>query len=98
MISNHYCTNKGNSINESNNNVSFTDYTESVQFTSKTTKQANTEIDTELCQLSSRKLWQILKLSQVKGCELEQVFLQQVQTELIIRDDFDNGEAWNDPH
>jgi len=48
--------------------------------------------------LSSRKLRHILKLSQLKGCGLEQKFLQQVQQELIIRDDFNNGEAWNDPH
>jgi hypothetical protein len=110
MISNNYFNNKENEINKNNNNVSFADFSESAQYTiskkpallftsqTKLKIEEQIEIDTELCQLSSRKLWQILKLNQVKGCELEQEFLQQVQQELVIRDDFDNGEAWNDPH
>ena len=56
------------------------------------------EIDTEIKQLSSRKLWQILKLNQLKGCELDASFIFQVKQELILRNDYDNGRAWCEPH
>ncbi len=54
------------------------------------------EIDTTLDKLSSRKLWQILHLSQVAQCELDDTFIQEVQKELMLRNDFD--EAWQLPH
>ena len=56
------------------------------------------EVDTDIHQLSSRKLWQILKLSQIKGCELDTHFVEQVKDELLRRNDFDNGLAWREPH
>lgn len=56
------------------------------------------EIDTEVQRLSSRKLWQILKLNQVKGCELDAGFILEVKQELLARNDFNEGIAWKDPH
>jgi len=55
-------------------------------------------VDTEVPMLSSRKLWQILKLNQIKGCELDKDFVQHIKNELIARNDFDNGKFWNEPH
>jgi len=57
-----------------------------------------TEVDTDIQKLSSRKLWQILKLNQIKGCELDVTFVEQVKDELLHRNDFDNGQAWCEPH
>lgn len=56
------------------------------------------EIDTDITKLSSRKLWQILRLCQVKQCQLDESFIQEVESELILRNDFDNGKAWAEPH
>lgn len=56
------------------------------------------EIDTDVQRLSSRKLWQILKLNEVKGCELDAGFILEVKQELLARNDFNEGIAWKDPH
>ncbi len=56
------------------------------------------KVDTDIHTLSSRKLWQILKLNQIRGCELDAQFVTQVKQELRQRNDFDNGQAWCEPH
>ena len=56
------------------------------------------DIDTEIEQLSSRKLWDVLRLAEIKGCELDAQFINQIKIELITRDDFNEGEPWAAPH
>ncbi len=56
------------------------------------------EIDTELNKLSSRKLWQILKLHNLKVCKMDNNFIKEVKKELLARNDFDEGIPWREPH
>lgn len=82
-----------NTINQNKNY--FVSYTKT--FTDFTTT-AESGIDTEVNNLSSRKLWQILQLNQIKGCELDQQFIDDVKNELVARNDFNEGKAWQEPH
>jgi hypothetical protein len=64
-------------------------------------KQLN--IDTEVGKLSSRKLWQLLKLNAIKACSLDTNFIEEIKNELIARCDYDEelwkeGHVWSDPH
>gem|GEM_PF-4363274 len=59
---------------------------------------AGLDIDTDIGQLSSRKLWQILEICQIKQCELDKQFIARVKEELNLRNDYDNGKAWLKPH
>jgi hypothetical protein len=95
-----------NNINTSRNNFTniFSDINHNSYVSKKTALEAKsaysrlTEVDTDIQKLSSRKLWQILKLNQIKGCELDVTFVEQVKDELLHRNDFDNGQAWCEPH
>ena len=61
-------------------------------------KYSDLDIDTEVSQLSSRKLWQVLQFNTELHGQLEQVFIKQVKNELMARNDFDEGQAWHKPH
>lgn len=61
-------------------------------------KYESLDIDTDIQLLSSRKLWQILKLNQLDHCQLDPAFITQVKQELINRNDFDDGQAWYEAH
>ena len=60
--------------------------------------EAQLEIDTQLALLSSRKLWQILELNKIGACALHKDFIEEVEKELLARNDFDEGVAWKAPH
>ncbi|WP_461482707.1 hypothetical protein [Porticoccus sp.] len=45
-------------------------------------------IDTRVDMLSSRKLWDILRLSEMPGCEIESAFIKAITDELISRRDY----------
>ncbi|NRB41250.1 MAG: hypothetical protein HRU20_22720 [Pseudomonadales bacterium] len=58
-------------------------------------RQLDTAIDTDLSSLSSFKLLSVLRLHFVKGCELENDFIERLKTELIQRGD---SQMWQAPH
>ena len=55
-------------------------------------------VDTELEQLSSRKLWDVLRLAELWGCELDAEFIAEVKTELKKRDIYALEQPWKLPH
>ena len=56
------------------------------------------EVDTELCKLSSRNLWRILELNKYHDICFDSQFIEDIKTELLERNDFDEGVSWKDPH
>lgn len=65
---------------------------------SNNTSNNTSEIDTNVHNLSNRKLWQILQLNQIKGCELDEQFISDVKHELMARNDFNECSVWHKPH
>jgi hypothetical protein len=52
-------------------------------------------IDTDIKMLTSRKLCEVLFLSQIKGCELDSEFIYEINAELKLRGDVT---TWKKPH
>ncbi len=48
-------------------------------------------IDTRVDMLSSTKLWDILRLAEIPGCDLEGAFIDAITDELIRRSDYFDG-------
>jgi len=48
-------------------------------------------IDTRVDMLSSTKLWEILRISEIPGCDLEAAFINAITDELIRRTDYFDG-------
>jgi len=55
-------------------------------------------IDTEVAMISSRRLWDVLRLSNIQGCELENDFIEDIKDELKNRNDFSEENPWRLPH
>lgn len=48
-------------------------------------------IDTRVDMLSSSKLWDILRISEIPGCAMEHGFIEAITDELIRRSDYYDG-------
>jgi len=55
-------------------------------------------VDTDVSMISSRRLWDVLRLSKIKGCELDNDFIEEIKTELKIRCDYSEENPWRLPH
>lgn len=55
-------------------------------------------IDTAIEQLSSSKLWDILRLAKIPSCGIDKEFSKQVINELKRRKHYDKNRPWMKPH